>query len=99
MSAAPLLLLRDGDLSATIALRGAELKSLKLGHTDFIWHGEPAWWSFSAPLLFPIIGRLREGQIGHAGCTLHLPPHGFARTSAFAIVMTIGVKRNTNSLR
>jgi galactose mutarotase-like enzyme len=79
------LWLKNGKVEAKIALCGAELKSLRFADHEFIWQGDPAWWSFSAPLLFPVIGRLPDQQIKHQGTILHLPPHGFARDLLFSV--------------
>lgn len=36
--------------------------------TEFLWQGDPAYWSGQAPVLFPICGSLRgdEARIGAA---------------------------------
>ncbi len=86
LNTSPHLTLSAGTLSATVALCGAELKSLRHGDTEFIWHGDRRWWPYSAPLLFPIIGRLRDGQIVHDGRVLHIPPHGIARDCCFTVI-------------
>lgn len=79
--------LRSDDLVARIAARGAELKSLRTrGGTELIWQADPAWWDYSAPFLFPVIGRLRQGRIRHGASWLEIPPHGIARTSPFSLV-------------
>lgn len=79
------LSIKIGKVEARIALRGAELKSLQFAGREFLWQGDPAWWSYSAPLLFPVIGRLPDQKINHQGRTLHLPPHGFARDLLFTV--------------
>jgi len=79
------LTLSCGDLSAAIAIRGAELKSLRHAGTELIWQADPQWWNFSAPILFPIVGRLPNGRIAHGGQTLMIPPHGFARDLPFTV--------------
>ena len=81
-----MILLRYGDQSANIALVGAELKAYQKAKQQFIWPGDAKWWSYSAPLLFPIVGKLPGGQISHEGRVLQQPQHGFARLSQFAVV-------------
>ena len=85
MTTDPSVWLKNGKVEAKIALCGAELKSLRSADQEFIWQGDPAWWSYSAPLLFPVIGRLPDQQINHQGSILHLPPHGFARDFLFSV--------------
>ena len=60
MTTDPSVWLKNGKVKAKIALCGAELKSLRSADHEFIWQGDPAWWSYSAPLLFPVIGRLPD---------------------------------------
>jgi len=70
---------------ALIAEQGAELKGLRerATGTDYIWPGDPLWWSGSAPVLFPIVGGLKDGKYRHGGAEYSLPQHGFARRSLF----------------
>ena len=77
--------LEKGNFSASISLQGAELKSLyeKSTGTEFIWSGNPAWWSGSAPVLFPIVGGLKNKEYLYKGKKYSLPNHGFARQSLF----------------
>jgi galactose mutarotase-like enzyme len=78
--------LRSQHLTARVAGRGAELKSLRAaGGPELIFQADPTWWEFSAPLLFPVIGRLRDGRIRHGDRWIALPQHGFARTSDFSL--------------
>ena len=58
-----MITLRNGLWGARISETGAELKSLAFLATgqEHIWHGDPAWWSGSAPVLFPVIGGLKGG--------------------------------------
>jgi galactose mutarotase-like enzyme len=76
-----------GRLEARIEEAGAELKSLRdrQSGTEYIWGGDQAWWSGSAPVLFPIVGGLKDGRYTHRGAEYSLPQHGFARRSAFRI--------------
>ncbi len=63
--------------------QGAEIRSIKSkkdGH-EYLWNGDPAWWQFSSPTLFPIVGRLKDKQYRFHGRTYSLPTHGFTRTS------------------
>jgi len=78
--------LRCGALNAKVATVGAELRSLQTdGSTELIWHGDPNWWGYSAPLLFPIVGRLEEDTIEHDGRKIRLASHGFARNLPFSL--------------
>ena len=85
MIASQHLTIKSGKVTARIALRGAELKSLRVAEHEFVWGGAPAWWSYSAPILFPVIGRVTGQSITHQGRMLNLPTHGFARDLVFVV--------------
>jgi galactose mutarotase-like enzyme len=78
-------LVRDG-AEAEIALRGAEPVRWRVGGRDLLWSGDPAHWSYHAPILFPVVGASRDGRIGIGGRSYPMPQHGFARVSDFALV-------------
>src|SRR3546814_2283245 len=46
---------------------------------------DPAFWTGHAPVLFPIVGRLRGDSYRLNGREYSLPQHGFARRSLFRI--------------
>ena len=72
-------------LKITVAERGAELKSITAisDGTEYLFDGDPMWWKFSSPVLFPIVGKLNGGKYRAEGKEFNLPGHGFARTSNF----------------
>jgi len=77
----------SGALAAEIAPFGAELQRLTTAAgEELLWDGDPAWWTGHAPLLFPIVGGLKDGRYRLGGRDYTLPKHGFARTSAFRLV-------------
>ncbi|EOI00439.1 aldolase 1 epimerase LacX [Enterococcus moraviensis ATCC BAA-383] len=75
-------------LVATIAEDGAELISLKSkkNNIEYIWQGDPAFWGRHAPVLFPVVGRLKEDQYTYDNQTYPMSQHGFARDSLFEVV-------------
>jgi galactose mutarotase-like enzyme len=82
--------LYNKNFSASISPKGAELKSFyeKQSEIEYIWKGDPAWWSGSAPVLFPIIGGLKNKEYLYKGKKYSLPNHGFARESTFKAKQT-----------
>lgn len=82
-----MITLRNRLWGARVSETGAELKSLAnlAAGREHIWHGDPAWWNGSAPVLFPVIGGLKGGQYAYGGKTYALPSHGFARGSEFSV--------------
>lgn len=72
-------------LSASVSETGAELQSLKNKATgdEYIWQGDPEIWTGHSPLLFPIVGRLKDDSYIYEGNKYTLGKHGFARKSQF----------------
>jgi galactose mutarotase-like enzyme len=70
-------------LTALVSADGAELHSLKTadGH-ELIWQAGPQW-PRHAPLLFPIVGRLKNDELIHRGRAYPMKQHGFARDQRF----------------
>jgi len=81
-----MITLTNGSWGAKISEMGAELKSLANLATgqEHIWNGDPAWWNGSAPVLFPVIGGLKDGAYSFEGKQYKLPSHGFARGASSA---------------
>jgi galactose mutarotase-like enzyme len=77
--------LKNDSFSASIFEKGAELASLAAGGRQYVWQGDPAWWSGRAPVLFPVVGTLKDGAYTHDGKRYTLPGHGFARLNDFAV--------------
>ena len=75
--------LQSGGIEATIKAHGAELCSLKDAQgIELIWQAGAAW-PRHAPLLFPIVGRLKNDELRHRGKTYPMTQHGFARDQVF----------------
>jgi galactose mutarotase-like enzyme len=75
--------LRSGGFEATIKAHGAELCSLKDAQgLELIWQAGAAW-PRHAPLLFPIVGRLKNDELRHQGKAYPMTQHGFARDQVF----------------
>lgn len=77
--------IRNEHLTACISEQGAELQSLILAASgeEYLWQGDPQVWSGRAPILFPLVGMLRDNQLVHQGKTYSIPKHGLARQSHF----------------
>ena len=79
--------LHNAALTCVMALRGAELRSLRdtASNDEFIWQRDPSVWAASAPILFPVIGRLKDGGYVLDGRFHEIPKHGFARGMDFSL--------------
>lgn len=80
--------LQNQFISATIQSKGAELCSLKNvnSHREFLWQADPAHWAKHAPVLFPIVGKLKQNTYKYKEKTYLLPRHGFAREMDFLLL-------------
>ena len=48
-------------LTVTVSELGAELQSvLGADGTEYLWQGDPAFWTGRSPILFPFVGRLTD---------------------------------------
>ena len=75
--------LRNDMMTATVAADGAELCSLKNAQgLELLWQAGAAW-PRHAPLLFPIVGRLKNDELRHGGKIYPMTQHGFARDHRF----------------
>ena len=76
--------LSNGYLSVVVKADGAELCSLRdVAGTEMLWQAAPVW-PRHAPVLFPIVGRLKDDRLLHRGKSYRLTQHGFARDRRFA---------------
>jgi galactose mutarotase-like enzyme len=66
---------------------GAELCSVKNNKgVEFIWQANKDVWARHAPVLFPIVGKLKAGFFIYQGINYELPQHGFARDMEFTLL-------------
>jgi len=77
-------------ISAQIYSKGAELFSLKSIKTneEYIWEGDPKYWGKHSPVLFPIIGTLKNNSYSYKDQEYKLSRHGFARDLNFEIIQS-----------
>jgi galactose mutarotase-like enzyme len=79
--------IENAKIKAVINAKGAELTSLvnKENQLDYMWAGDPAVWGKHSPVLFPIVGTLKNNTYLYNGKEYQLPRHGFARDKQFAV--------------
>ena len=80
-----MITIENESLKASISIKGAELQSLfhKRHQLDYIWKGDPAFWAKHSPVLFPIVGALKNDAFLYQGKKYELSRHGFARDMNF----------------
>lgn len=76
----------NGSLTASIDTMGAQLMSLRKGESEYLWQGDSNWWPRRAPILFPIVGVLKDSKAESAEGTISLARHGLARLNQFEVV-------------
>ena len=80
-------------LTVQIEAHGAQLLSIRDRHgEEYLWQGNPAVWARRAPILFPFIGRLKDGQYLLDGAPYHISSHGFARDLIFSLHQVSGTQ-------
>jgi len=78
-------------LTASIKHAGAELFSLKNNQgKEFIWEGNPEFWGKHSPVLFPIVGTLKNNTYTIDNKEYQLLRHGFARDMEFQLIEKTG---------
>jgi galactose mutarotase-like enzyme len=73
-------------LEATFDTLGAELISLKSAEREYMWEGNPDFWNKHSPVLFPIVGALRDDSYFFETEEYQLTRHGFAREKEFKVI-------------
>lgn len=86
--------IKNDYLKIEVSKKGAELKSLvsKKG-ISYLHDSDPMFWNNSSPILFPIIGKLRDGMTIIENKEYKIPGHGFIKNQVFNII-----KENENKV-
>ena len=79
-----IITISNSQLSASINTLGAELLSLVKNNKNYIWQVDETYWNKTSPVLFPIVGRLKNDSFTYNGNSYSLPRHGFARNMEFS---------------
>lgn len=85
--------IRNGQLTVEISERGAELRSVRgADGTEYLWQGDPEYWSDRALNIFPFVARLTEGKYSLDDNIYEMPIHGFAPYSDFRVTGNTGTR-------
>jgi len=73
--------IENDKLQLAVKRYGAEIYSIKSVQTgrEFIWDANPKIWANHAPVLFPIVGALKDETYYYKNKPYSLPQHGFFR--------------------
>ncbi len=79
--------LENETLLINVVAKGAELTRIlhKQNNLDYLWDAKPEVWGKHAPVLFPIVGTLKENSFVYNGESYKLSRHGFARDREFEV--------------
>ena len=83
--------LSNGKLTVEISEKGAEMKRITLDGKERLWNGDPAYWTGTAPVLFPVCGGLPDDKFTYGGKEYTLKKHGFARHMMFEVEKVSGI--------
>ena len=80
--------LSNESLTITIHDCGAELMSIHNNKTkqEYLWNGNPDYWKRRSPILFPIVGGLKNQCYQYEGKQYAMSQHGFARDMEFELI-------------
>lgn len=77
----------SNQLTVSINALGAELCSVKNANgVEFIWQADKSVWARHAPVLFPIVGKLKDDTYFFENRSYQLSQHGFARDLNFDLI-------------
>lgn len=79
--------IENEQISASFSSKGGELQSLKhkVQDLEYMWSGNPEYWGKFSPILFPVVGGLKDNTYHYKDHSYSLPRHGFARDHEFEI--------------
>jgi len=73
-------------ISIEIANHGAELKSAVKDGFEYMWCADEKYWARTSPVLFPIVGSLKDKSYKLDGRVYQMNQHGFARDYEFELI-------------
>ncbi|MDD5994149.1 MAG: aldose 1-epimerase family protein [Clostridiales bacterium] len=77
--------IKNHKMTLTVAEQGAEIRSVEVDGMERMWDANPAFWGRTAPILFPIVGALKDNSYQYEGETYSMSQHGFARDMEFTL--------------
>ncbi|WP_293871644.1 aldose 1-epimerase family protein [Flavobacterium sp.] len=93
-------IISNSKVSVIIHHKGAELISLKNTDTqhEYIWEGNPRYWAKHSPILFPIVGTLKNNCYTYKNKIYSLARHGFARDMVFDLISSLSEMSNAEAI-
>lgn len=102
-----MITLENDHLKVQVKTKGAELDSIysKDNNLEYLWSGDAKFWNKKSPILFPIVGTLKQNTYYYNNKPYTLTRHGFARDMEFDVSATsdssatFTLKDNESTLR
>ncbi len=99
--------IENEQISLTVSTLGAQMQSLKNKENglEYLWQRDKQFWGRTAPVLFPIVGKIVNDEYRCDGKTYKLGQHGFARDMEFELTsqtedtLTFTLKSNEETLK
>lgn len=87
--------IENNQIRIQVNTAGAELCKLQKVDTgiNYLWHADAAYWGRYSPVLFPIVGSLKNKKYRYEGKEYSMSQHGFARDMEFELT-----KQTTDSV-
>lgn len=82
-----MIAIENDRIRVAISEKGAEVKKVydKKKGFQFMWNGDRRYWGKVSPILFPIVGKLKDDTYTLDGKEYKLPKHGFLRDQEFTV--------------
>lgn len=79
--------IRNEKLTVLVSTHGAEMNSIKDSKgREYLSPGDPKYWKRHSPTLFPIIGKVNNGEYRLHGKTYQMGQHGFLQDAEFELI-------------
>ena len=78
--------INNSQIQIIVDTLGAELVSLSKEGYEYMWSADARFWGRTSPVLFPIVGALKDNSYSYGGQRYQLPQHGFARDREFKLI-------------
>ncbi|MFI3238409.1 MAG: hypothetical protein R3Y47_10360 [Lachnospiraceae bacterium] len=80
-----ILTIKDEKLLVSVDTFGGEITSIYKNEKEYLWQGDKAFWGGQSPLLFPIVGHLKDGKIKIRGKEHTMKAHGFIKETELIV--------------
>ena len=80
--------IKNTHLSLTVDSLGAQMTSIKNeAGEEMLWQADKSVWGYHAPMLFPWVGKMKEGKFFVEGEEFAAANHGFIRNVEHTLVL------------